>query len=207
MKKVILFTQRVEIVEAYQERRDCADQRVADFIQACGYLPIPVPNNGNIAKEIVQFIKPAGLILTGGNSLARYGGNASERDLVDSLLIGTAVKSKLPLFGFCRGMQSILEYFGNELIDVEGHVAVKHKISGDEPSKAVNSYHRQGCRQLKNNELQVVMRSDDGVIEKIRHKELGILGIMWHPEREAPYSNEDIKMLVDLVEGNGGNGL
>ena len=33
-------------------------------------------------------------------------------------LIEEAIKRKIPIYGFCRGMQSILHYFGNELIQV-----------------------------------------------------------------------------------------
>ena len=42
--KRVLFTQRVELVEAYKERRDCADQRIAEYINSCGFLPVPIPN-------------------------------------------------------------------------------------------------------------------------------------------------------------------
>ena len=66
--KTIIFSQRVEVIESYGERRDCADQRIAEFIRVCGYLPIPVPNNPTIAKEIVEGINPSGIILIGGNS-------------------------------------------------------------------------------------------------------------------------------------------
>ena len=35
------------------------------------------------------------------------------------------------MYGFCRGMQSILDYFGQELIPVSDHVAVVHNLYGD----------------------------------------------------------------------------
>ena len=43
MKKII-YTQRVEIVESYNERRDCADVEIAKLIWECGFLPVPVNN-------------------------------------------------------------------------------------------------------------------------------------------------------------------
>ena len=46
--EIIVFTQRVELVSAYQEKRDCADQRIAGFIKASGYLPVPLPNDACI---------------------------------------------------------------------------------------------------------------------------------------------------------------
>ena len=78
--KTVIFTQRVEIIESYNERRDCADQRIAEFIKECGFLPIPIPNNPDILNDAISQIEPCGIILTGGNSLVKYGGNAPERD-------------------------------------------------------------------------------------------------------------------------------
>lgn len=81
--KVVLYTQRVEIVESYNERRDCADQNIPRFIDSCGYLPIPLPNVWDVTRKVIMNVKPAGIILTGGNSLVKYGGDAPERDAVE----------------------------------------------------------------------------------------------------------------------------
>jgi putative glutamine amidotransferase len=197
MKKII-FTQRVEVIESYQERRDCADQRIADFINACGYLPIPVPNKSEIAADIVDAIQPVGIILTGGNSLVEYGGNAPERDAMDRTLIELSVQKSIPLYGFCRGMQSILVYFGNNLTQVSGHVAVRHVVKGSMGEIEVNSYHNQACTALANDALEILAQTDDGVIEAVRHKKSPIMGTMWHPERERIYQEKDMEMIKTL---------
>ena len=62
--KRVLFTQRVELVEAYKERRDCADQRIAEYINSCGFLPVPIPNCVQFAEQYIQELHPSGLILT-----------------------------------------------------------------------------------------------------------------------------------------------
>ncbi len=98
-------------------------------------------------------------------------------------------------------MQSILDYFGNDLVNVSGHVAVRHKIFGAENAIEVNSYHNQACIELKNDSLKCDMHSDDGVIEKVIHKSLPIVGIMWHPEREATFRESDKTMIKDLFGG------
>lgn len=199
MMKTVIFTQRVEVIESYNERRDCADQRIAGFIRACGFLPLPVPNSPGLCREIVDGIKPAGIILTGGNSLAKYGGNAPERDETEKLLMELSIKGNIPLYGFCRGMQFILDFFGNELVKVKGHVAARHRISGLETETEVNSYHNEACTGLSNDELIAVMRAEDGVIEKMKHKNLPIAGTMWHPEREYPFREMDIELLKNLI--------
>ncbi|TYZ30070.1 hypothetical protein FZ041_03320 [Selenomonas caprae] len=200
MKKV-LYTQRVEVIDAYNERRDCVDQRIPEYIFACGYLPISVPNNWEIVEQIVDNVDPDGIVLVGGNSLVKYGGDAPERDDTDRKLIDLSVKRQIPLYGFCRGMQSILDYFGNNLVKVDGHVAKYHTITGIEDSIEVNSYHNEACLKLDGNELVAVMRADDGVIEKIRHKSLPIIGTMWHPEREKSFRKNDINLLKTLIGG------
>ena len=197
--KSVIYTQRVEIIESYHERRDCADQRIADFIVACGFLAIPFPNKSELAGEMVSSIRPVGIILTGGNSLVTYGGNAPERDAMDKALIEIAIKDRIPLYGFCRGMQSILDYFGNELVNVAGHVAVRHFVCEGTERYEVNSYHNQACVHLKSNcGLFVAAQSDDGVIEAVRHERLPIVGTMWHPERETHFSMEDINRVKKL---------
>lgn len=199
MKRAI-YTQRVEVVETYKERRDCADQRIAEFIWKAGFLPVPVPNNNAFIDEFVNEINPSIIVLVGGNSLVKYGGNAPERDETDENLLNIAVERRIPLYGFCRGMQSILNFFGNELVAVDGHVAVHHDVVGEEKSINVNSYHNQGCMELKNEQLTVVLRSRDGVVEKIKHRSLPIVGTMWHPERENPFRAGDLMLLKKLLE-------
>ena len=199
--KTVVFTQRVEIVESYQERRDCADQRISEFITACGFLPIPISNKKNLVCDIIQELQPVGIILSGGNSLCAYGGNAPERDSVDSALIKVSLREGIPLYGFCRGMQSILYYFGNVLENVQNHVAVRHTVHEGQISYEVNSYHNQACRKLNENcGLSVVAWSEDGVVEAVRHTIYPIVGTMWHPERERDFSKRDILRVKNLFK-------
>ena len=197
--KVILFTQRVEIIESYGERRDCADQQIAKFISECGYIPIPVPNNKSIVYKILGEVKPGGIVLTGGNSLVKYGGNAPERDETDKLLIDWSIANNVPLYGFCRGMQSVLDYYGMELENVEGHVAKRHNVCEYGQIINVNSYHNQACiKDDIGSELVVVARTEDGVIEEIKHNNKPIFATMWHPEREEPFNKRDIERMINI---------
>ncbi|MBD5444738.1 MAG: C26 family cysteine hydrolase domain-containing family [Lachnospiraceae bacterium] len=197
--RAVIYTQRVEIVESYRERRDCADQRIADFISQCGFLPIPVPNKAELAAEIVSSINPVGIVLTGGNSLEKYGGDAPERDAMDKKLIDIAVKQSIPLYGFCRGMQSILDFFGNKIINVDGHVAVRHLVYEGAVQYEVNSYHNQACIELERNcGLKIISQAEDGVIEAVCHEYLPIIATMWHPEREKEFDEKDVNRVKEL---------
>lgn len=195
--KIVLYTQRVDVVESYGERRDCADQNIPRFIEACGYLPVPMPNVGNIAEKMIEQIQPSGIVLTGGNSLVRYGGNAPERDKTEKKILDIALKQDIPVYGFCRGMQVILDYFDCELEQVQGHVAVRHRISGALGELEVNSFHNQACRSVKS-PLEVLAQTEDGVVEAVRDKDKRILSTMWHPERENPFRISDIQQIQEL---------
>ncbi len=193
----VLYTQRVEVIEDYGERRDCADQKIPSLIQACGYLPIPIPNILSVTQEMVLHLNPIGIILSGGNSLEKYGGNAPERDAMERELLRIALEKEIPVYGFCRGMQVIEDYFGAKLEAVKNHVAIKHKIEGSIGGHMVNSYHNQACYQVPDC-LEVLAVSEDKVIEAIRVKGKWILGTMWHPEREKVFCKEDIERIQHL---------
>jgi putative glutamine amidotransferase len=120
---------------------------------------------------------------------------------MDSALIDMAIKKNIPLYGFCRGMQSILVYFGNSLTNISGHVAVRHMVNGSIGSREVNSYHNQACVALNDDSLKIMEQSDDGVIEAVKHNKYPIMGTMWHPERENPFRIDDVEMVRKLFGG------
>lgn len=191
-RKVVIYTQRVEVVESYQERRDCADQNIPRFLEACGYLPVPMPNVIKQPAVFVEALQPAGIVLTGGNSLEKYGGTAPERDDTDYCLVESAINKQIPIYGFCRGMQSILDYFGCRLENVEHHVAVRHQVHGKWGNFEVNSYHNQACMEVMG-ELEIMAQTLDGVIEAVISKKYPVMATMWHPERENPFMDKDIE--------------
>lgn len=200
---IVLYTQRVDIVESYGERRDCADQRIPLFFEKCGYLPIPLPNILSVAQNMIEQLKPVGIVLTGGNSLVKYGGEAFERDKMEQKILDIALGQSIPVFGFCRGMQVILNYFGCRLETVNGHVAVHHKIHGNMGEFIVNSYHNQACFHVEQ-PLEVLASAEDGVIEAIALRKKKIFATMWHPEREQKFLEDDIRRIRKLFGGESG---
>lgn len=195
--ETVLYTQRVEVVKSYGERRDCADQNIARFLSACGFLPLPVPNVKELAEKMVLELKPVGIVFTGGNSLVKYGGDAPERDETEYAMLKLALEYDIPVYGFCRGMQTILDFYGCELSDVTGHVAVHHDIGGALGKRSVNSFHNQACLCV-NDAVEVLANTEDGVIEAIKVKNKKIVATMWHPEREQDFKKEDIELVQKL---------
>lgn len=195
--KRIFFTQRVEVIANYGERRDCADQRISAFLRACDCLPIPVPNDAETARAMWEELEPDGVFLSGGNNLLRYHGDAPERDATEKLLVESAIEEVIPVFGICRGLQFLADYFGSDLVPVDGHVRTHHRIMGELSRDSVNSYHTLGVRDLKRPLVRLAV-ADDGIIEALRHTTLPIFAIGWHPEREEPFKAEDIAFVRNV---------
>jgi gamma-glutamyl-gamma-aminobutyrate hydrolase PuuD len=189
--KAVAITQRVSVVPAYGERRDCLDQAWTKFLAACGLLPVLLPNVAEAALALCEGDNVDGLVLTGGNDLAALGGDAPERDAVENALLDLAQRRRLPVLGVCRGMQMIQRRFAIPLRRVEGHVAQSQVICIDGARKEVNSYLRFAAFDSRP-PLEVWAVADDGVVKAIRHSAEPITGIMWHPERCAPFSPADV---------------
>jgi gamma-glutamyl-gamma-aminobutyrate hydrolase PuuD len=189
--KAVAVTQRVSVVPAYGERRDCLDQAWARFLAECGLLPVLLPNVPDLAVALCERAGIAGLVLTGGNDLAVLGGDAPERDTVENALLDLVERRGLPVLGVCRGMQVIQQRFAIPLRQVEGHVAQRQVIRIDGVPTEVNSYHNFAAFDSRP-PLDVWAVADDGVVKAIRHSAQPITGIMWHPERVAPFSPSDV---------------
>lgn len=198
--KHVYLSQRVSIVDSYCERRDALDQRWANFLEMAGAIGWPMPNNPDVVTKMLSERPPDAIVLTGGNSLVADGGNAPERDKTDQLLLKWAIANGIPVVGVCRGMQSIIHYFGGILSAVTGHVGCYHEITGIF-KRRVNSYHTLASKQLPP-QLRAVATATDGVVEAIAHQTMPITGIMWHPEREDIFERNDIDFFINILEGN-----
>jgi len=191
--KTVAVTQRVSVVAEYCERHDCLDQAWTQFLAACGLLPVLLPNVLEAALVLCEVAGVAGLVLTGGNDLSRYGGDAPERDALESALLDWADRRELPVLGICRGMQVIQQRYAVDLHRVEGHVARRQVIRVNGEPREVNSYHHfAACNSRP--PLDVWAVADDGVIKAVRHSARPVTGIMWHPERFFPFSPADVAL-------------
>lgn len=151
-----------------------------------------------------------GLLLPGGADIdpARYGqeniaseGVNERRDELQFQVLDAFVRAKKPVFGICRGHQVINVYFGGTLIQnldsSERHSRMggcedkAHSGTAEEGSFladiyghtfSVNSSHHQAVERAGEG-LQIAMLSDDGVVEALKHVELPIWSVQWHPER------------------------
>jgi anthranilate synthase len=107
-------------------------------------------------------------------------------------LVRYAASKGIPVFGVCLGLQGTVEAFGGELgvLDYPMHgkpSLVTHRNAGvfeGLPERfRVGRYHSLFARRDKLPAcLEVTAESDDGVIMGVRHRELPIEAVQFHPE-------------------------
>lgn len=202
MSARILLTMREDEISSYSERRDGIDKRWYELMLQADLLPILVPNSPEIVEQMLRNETFDGLLLTGGNTLGRYGGDAPERDKIETLLLRAALSRNKPILGVCRGMQQILDFYGAPLTTISGHVATQHTLICGEDGrlsdyiqqyKTANSFHNLGVFECPS--FKKMATSEDGNIEAIEHPSKPIFGIMWHPEREPGDNQIHIEFL------------
>jgi len=197
--KTIAVTQRVAISTPHGERRDALDQQWTRFLAECGCLALPIPNHRAVAEALLARVSVSGVLFTGGNTLASYGGDAPERDAMEAWLLDAACDRGWAALGVCRGMQVIQHRWGVPLSRVTGHVAAEHDIEVDGQPTRVNSYHDFGTTETSP-ELAVFGRADDAVVEAVRHTRHRVMGLMWHPERYPEFRQADVALVREWFE-------
>ena len=203
MKKIGI-TQRLVREEKFDETRNALDIRWHELLFSIDLIPIPIPVN--IDLHYYNSVNLEGIILTGGNNLCSLEENSLSRlrDKHEIECIRYAIENSIPLFGVCRGMQVIAEYFGSSFKKVDDHIAKRHKIESTnnheynkyfDKLENVNSYHKYAIDTLCDELNLVCICPEDKVIEAIQHKNYKIFGQMWHPERDNPFDLNNIRII------------
>tara|TARA_R110002072_G_scaffold238329_1_gene395679 strand:+ start:13059 stop:15212 length:2154 start_codon:yes stop_codon:yes gene_type:complete len=131
--------------------------------------------------------------------------------------IEMVVSKKIPIFGVCLGLQGLVEYFGGELgtlslpqhgrpadINVlEAGKGLFNHIEGN--TMRVGRYHSLFAITDKvPADLTVTAETSDGVVMAIRHNELPIAAVQFHPESIMSFKNNAGLTLVnnayDLID-------
>ena len=66
--------------------------------------------------------------------------------------------------------------------------------------RTINSYHDYGVLESEVPKSFDIIASYKNTAEFIQHKEKKILGIMWHPEREKLFNQNDIMLIKKLLK-------
>lgn len=146
---------------------------------------VEVRRNREVTPAEVLAMKPAGILLSPGPS-------SPERAGILCDLVRMGAEAHVPLFGVCLGHQAIGHAFGAKVIHAKsvmhGKISeVTHDGRGvfagvPNPFRAVRYHSLALAEDSLPACLEVTARTADGEIMGIRHRELPIEGIQYHPE-------------------------
>lgn len=143
-----------------------------------------VIRNDAMSLDDIRKLKPAKILISPGP------GRPNEAGITEEIIRNFG--KKIPILGVCLGHQAIGEVFGAKIIHapklMHGKVSsVSHNgkfiFSGIEDNFVATRYHSLVLDpDTIPDVLEVTARSDDNVIQGVRHKEFPIQGIQFHPE-------------------------
>ena len=217
-RKLIGITQRVIQLSDNGERRDILDQAWTSFLCACGFDILPISNRLNDPVDYLTRMGVNAIILSGGGNVSNQWRTVSgklpnvqtnlsdltaDRDKLESKLLHASSILGWPVIGVCRGMQFINLFHDGLLKSVKGHVGVYHKLATVDDdfsfSKRVNSFHDFGVPLDGLGRDIHVLAEVDGYAEAILNRRAKHLGIMWHPERNFSWSQEDVTLFSNFL--------
>src|SRR4051794_37311433 len=161
---------------------DCFIHTLANYARQTGAEVVTY--RAGFPTELIEQIAPSLILISPGP------GRPADFGVPD--LVRTAAQAGVPVFGVCLGLQGIVEAFGGELgvLDYPMHgkpSTVRHKgvgiFEGLPEEFQVGRYHSLFARRETFPAcLEVTAETADGVIMGVRHRELPIEAVQFHPE-------------------------
>jgi anthranilate synthase len=161
---------------------DCFIHTLANYARQTGAEVVTY--RAGFPPEVIEQVQPNLILISPGPG--------RPEDFGVPQVVQTAVRLGVPVFGVCLGLQGIVEAFGGELgvLDYPMHgkpSTVHHRGTGvfeGLPAEfQVGRYHSLFARRETFPAcLEVTAETADGVIMGVRHKELPIEAVQFHPE-------------------------
>ena len=161
---------------------DCFIHTLANYARQTGAEVVTY--RAGFPPELISRVAPGLILISPGP------GRPADFGVPD--LVKTAVRLGVPVFGVCLGLQGIVEAFGGELgvLDYPMHgkpSKVRHRgigvFEGLPLEFLVGRYHSLFARRETFPAcLEITAETEDGVIMGVRHKELPVEAVQFHPE-------------------------
>jgi anthranilate synthase/aminodeoxychorismate synthase-like glutamine amidotransferase len=165
---------------------DNYDSFTWNLVQYLGELgaEVEVVRNDQVAEADIEAMKPAAIVISPGPCTPNEAGV--------SLAAIRSFAGKVPILGVCLGHQAIGQAFGGEVVHagkvMHGKISmIRHEGHGvfrGLPSPfAATRYHSLAIRRATLPAcLEVTAQAEDGEIMGVRHRELPVEGVQFHPE-------------------------
>jgi len=175
---------------------DNYDSFVYNLVQYLGELgAVPVVHRADaVTMSEVERIDPDGILISPGP------GHPSQADTSNELI--RTWGARRPVFGVCLGLQCIGEVFGGRVVRapqvVHGKTSfISHDGRGvfeglPNPLEATRYHSLIVERSTLPDDLEITATTDDGLIMGLRHRELMIEGVQFHPESVLSVSGHDL---------------
>jgi anthranilate synthase len=164
------------------DNEDCFIHTLANYARQTGAEVITY--RAGFPLEMIEKLAPSLILVSPGPG--------RPEDFGVPALVRHAAKHGIPVFGVCLGLQGMVEAFGGELgvLDYPMHgkpSTVTHRgvgiFEGLPPTFRVGRYHSLfAIRDRLPACLEVTAESEDGVIMGVRHRELPMEAVQFHPE-------------------------
>jgi anthranilate synthase/aminodeoxychorismate synthase-like glutamine amidotransferase len=171
---------RVLVIDNY-------DSFVYNLVQYLGELgaePV-VHRHDAVTLDEMQALEPDAVLVSPGPGRPADAG-------LSNAAIRTFGEAGTPVFGVCLGLQCIGELFGGEVVRaprvMHGKTSeVRHNGTGvfrglPNPLTATRYHSLVVARDSVPDVLEVTAESEDGLVMGLRHRELPIEGVQFHPE-------------------------
>ena len=175
---------------------DNYDSFVYNLVQYLGELgadPV-VHRDDAITLAEIDGIEPDGILISPGP------GSPKDAGLSNEIILNWG--SRVPVFGVCLGLQCIGEVFGGDVVRapevVHGKTSlIRHHDVGvfeglPNPLEATRYHSLIVERSTLPDVLEITAETDDGLIMGLRHRELMVEGVQFHPESVLTMSGHDL---------------
>jgi anthranilate synthase/aminodeoxychorismate synthase-like glutamine amidotransferase len=160
-----------------------------------------VHRNDQITVAQAEALAPRAIVISPGPSAPEHAGI--------SLEVIERLAGRVPILGVCLGHQAIGQIFGGKVVRAKrvmhGKLSqVRHDGDGVfralPPELTVTRYHSLAVeRESLPACLKITAEAEDGEIMGLRHRELALEGVQFHPE--ALLTEHGHRMLQNFIEG------
>jgi anthranilate synthase component 2 len=165
---------------------------------------VVVRRNDALDVQAAMALQPEAIVLSPGPCDPAQAG-------ICLALTAAAAETRTPLLGVCLGHQTIGQAFGGKVVRcheiVHGKMGVMHHAGQGvfaglpSPFKATRYHSLVVERQTLPDCLEVTAWLEDGTIMGLRHRELPIEGVQFHPESIASeHGHQILRNFLDLAQ-------